>query len=270
MKAYILSFVLLYSSPSFSQCLKPPHGTLLFATICRDSILMAADSRASFEKDSLNIKTYYAHTDSVRKIFPLGYFQVMITGNTSYKDQFVENVILSFNEKLNPDSSMQKTFEKYKKYVTNKLKITDSVFDSVAYILAGYEKGIPKLLLSNFDKGVKMSSNILYTLISEPDAEKYYKRIDSLCKYQLPMINNLYNSYAKENVSIGGPLNIIQITKDNKINELRTFKFTKSYKSVTEYYKAILRCEVPVVYHYKWSEQWLKTAAKCAVKCKCD
>jgi hypothetical protein len=265
MKIYILSIALLFCFPSFSQCIKPPHGTLLFAIICQDGILMTADSRASFEKDSLNHKVYYAHTDSVRKIFPLGSFQVMITGNRSYNDDYIENLILSYNKQSNLDTSIQKTFENYKKYVVNLLKITDSLFNTVAYIAGGYENTVPKLLLSNFAEGVKTFTANLNSLLSEGDAEKYYRRVDSLCIYQLPMIRNMFKEYSANEMHVGGPINIIQITKGNKINKLQTFKFTKSYKSVTEYYKAILRNEVPVFYRYNWSKEFLMNGAKLVV-----
>jgi hypothetical protein len=265
MKIFILSIVLLFSFPSFSQYIKQPHGTLLFATICRDGILMTADSRASFEKDSLNYKVYYAHTDSVRKIFPLGSFQVMITGNRSYNDDYIENLILSYNKQLNLDTSIQKTFENYKKYVISLLKINDSLFNTVVYIVGGYENGIPKLLLSDFTGKISFTTTILEHWLSEQDAEKYYRPIDPLCIYQLPMIRNMFKQYSADEMNVGGPINIIQITKDNKINKLQTFKFTKSYKSVREYYKAMLRNKVPVVYHYKWSKEFLMKGAKLVV-----
>lgn len=256
----------------FSQPNLIPHGTLLIAYICDDGILLAADSRASWNKglDSNNNFIWYAHMDSVRKVYPLGFFQIMTTGITVYKSDLIENIIIEYNRKLKPDLSITQTFQNFKNYTKKKYKLTDSIFNEVTYIMAGYEKSVPTILYSD-SLGSVVSHTRLLRVVSDTSALKYLNPVYPFnTDYQIEMIENIFNESSRRHIFIGGPINMIKINPDNTVTNIKTFKFSKpSFKTEIEFFKAILDGKLDIKYHYSWSKSWLTFGLKCAVKCPC-
>lgn len=234
--------------------------------------MMAADSRSSWDKglDSSDNLIIYAHTDNVRKIFPFGYYQIMYTGISVYKNIPIESLIDDFNKKTNPDSGIVKTFDRFQRYVERRLKISYSAFTITKYLVGGYENSIPTIMWHD-SSGNTILHPVGGRFYSVAIAKSYYYTMFPVtCENHIGMVEDMFDSVSSKEIMVGGPINVIKISNDNSITELKTFEFKKTYKTQNDYFNDIVRGNVKIVYHYKWSEDFLMRGIKCALKCdKC-
>jgi hypothetical protein len=127
-KILILIFIwtlIFHCNIGFSQCIDfKTHGTLVVGVICDNGIVLSSDSRASFTCDCPESSTTYAYTDSDRKIFPLGKFQIAVTGNSFIKNEYWEELIIQYNKHNKNDSILHSIFHNFKIFVQKKLALT--------------------------------------------------------------------------------------------------------------------------------------------------
>ncbi len=126
-------------------------GSLVIGVICKDGILMAADTRSSFAVDSLGKLIPYASVDGFKKIMPLGKFYIGFTGYSSFNNKHLTKIIEDFNKTYFGKDLIIDTYKDFKKYLYQKYGISDSDLKFNQFIMCGYEKNVPTII--SFDTG---------------------------------------------------------------------------------------------------------------------
>ncbi len=111
MKYLFLIFLILYSFISTDQCEINENkikGTLIIATITKEGIVLAADSRGVMFDEGVK----FAYIDSIPKIFNLNQFTIAIAGYTAFGDKFLHQIIYDFSKTELSKSTFEGTFQK--------------------------------------------------------------------------------------------------------------------------------------------------------------
>jgi hypothetical protein len=259
MKYSVLALLMMLSLFSFSQDESQPHGTVVVGIICSDGIILAADSRSSYKKFAVGIKDafVYAYIDSFRKIFTLGKFKLAVVGKSDLKDKSWESVTMQYNKLNKSNDTVEAELNNFLSYLKTKIKIPDSLLLENQFLLAGYEKGRP-VIISKTPTGKQKIEKIGHRLISN-DCTLIGLRTATAtnCTAFSKAIEFGFNQCSKNDISVGGPINIIQIKSDNSVNTIKTFKF-KEYKTESASKKLILAKKIKVEYLYPQSESYLR------------
>lgn len=247
----------------FAQFKNHLHGTEIVSLICKDGIILAADSRASFTAyDSNSQKQFpYAAIDSTKKIFKLGSFQIGISGNLSVGNDFWSVIINKYNNKYQKLDNVDSTFSNFIFFIHHNLKIPDSLLYGNVFMLAGYEDGIPVVTSSNrLDiKLIQKKHKLLEGFCSNPIFnDKLVIHDKNLnCEKITPVVVDGFKRCSDEwKNGIGGPLNIIKISPNNSTQTLASFNFIK-FNSLTNLEKSILSKKTKVIYFLPQSEEML-------------
>ncbi|MFL9483802.1 hypothetical protein ACI6Q2_13575 [Chitinophagaceae bacterium LWZ2-11] len=252
MKFLLLLLNLLFTITTFSQIQNPnTRGTIIVSVICKDGIVMCADSRSSFTNQCQDGLTVTAYFDSVRKICTLGNYLIGVAGFSGLKGELWENLIDGYNKKYKSDSTLLKTFMNFKSYVSKKLNVSDhAIFNSV-FFMAGYENGSPLCLVID-SNGVKSVNKFPYRFYSDSSFGKYYNAHPLDPSHTIDVANFLEQRFfefykTKQAEMVGGPVMALEINNKNKIKELKTFKPLK-FKNVIELDKSILSGKTNLIF----------------------
>jgi len=211
MKNVVLCLLCLASIHSYAQPTTP--GSFTIAAICKDGILMAADSRSecSVGKDTVG---YY---DTVQKLFIFNDFAVANSGSASMGSDFFYHYLKEF-EKSASTCNAKDFLNSFLVFVRNSYPVYFDDLVNNPLIVAGYDKGVPFVLETSKGK---------FTT----EKAKGYKESDSLvnfttdffsmhtCKESVEIIERcMRDSVSKFHLetTVGGPLMALMITKDNK------------------------------------------------------
>lgn len=172
---FLLLPLSLISQPSKNNT----KGSLIISVICKDGILMAADTRSSFAVDSLGYLIPYASVDGFKKITRLGNFHVGLTGYNSFKNQYLTTIIEEYNKLSTPENSMKNTYKNFRSYLKDTIGVSDSFLIKNQFIISGFENGIPSIL--SYDSGYKknelLQTNFPNRLFSTNDFKPYFDTI---------------------------------------------------------------------------------------------
>jgi hypothetical protein len=256
-----MKFLLLLLFPLIcnSQINKSPKGTLLVALIRDDEIILAADSRGSFEGfDTFQKKNIVvAYIDSLQKIFSLSGYKIAITGDSHLYNYPWSYVVKRFNDRYRKKSSVEKTLIKFIGFAKRRFKANDSIINSNGFVIAGYEDNIPVAFIKHkFYNGIRQVKKYELTCTGRCFTEHY---ISPKRKVLDSVVNAIESAYIKctfDDVSIGGPTNIIVLQPHGKIVEKRSFQFLPS-RTISEYSQDILDGKVHVHYLYPSSKDLL-------------
>jgi hypothetical protein len=110
---------------------------------------MAADFRESFTQynDIAKKELPYGYVDSIRKIFPLGDFQVGISGTPNVGNIFWWHLVEKYDKKHIKESSLEAAFNRFKYFLKYDQKIPDSAMPVTAFVLAEYENKRPAIMV---------------------------------------------------------------------------------------------------------------------------
>jgi hypothetical protein len=257
----LLVFNLSFSQKNIISLKKQAHGTLVFTVICKDGILIASDSRASFTIGKGKSQKVYAYLDNNQKIFTIGNFKIGVTGLSMLNKQFISEIIEKFNKTFNPDSTLENTFNTFLSFLKIKMNVPDSsIFGENQYILAGYENSKPITLGISSGRTIR-EMRIGGLIHSDKNFEGYLKKPSNMeltCINIAPLLESAIYRFAddKNDNMIGGPIHIIQIGPDNTFFEIKSFN-TITFKTYKEYAEAILNNKLKVEYLYPDSKELL-------------
>ena len=272
MKRISLLTSIIISQFSFAQKASYPHGSLIVAVICNDGIIMAADSRASFTAYNVIAKKElpYAYIDSTRKIFPLGKYQIGITGNGNVGNDFWWNIIEKYNKKSPRNLSIENTFKHFRDYLHNKMNLHDSLLRGNVFFLAGFEDKTPVIMVADSlnDENLIRTNRIKHRFVSH-DCIKPNLILDDSLYYTgkiLPFIVEGFNKCSKLwELGIGGPNHIITINSQNKTETVSSFQF-KRFKTYLDFEISIINNETKVTHFFPETVEpftnWIKDNVK--------
>jgi len=263
--------VLLCSNSIFCQNISTnyrvrPHGTLIVGAICKDGILFASDSRASFTVGQGSSVKAYAFYENDQKIFTLGKFKIGIAGLSMLNKKFMYDITYDFNKRYKENENIEKTFVDFIEYLKTNMQLNDSIiFAENTFIIAGYENSKPIILGVNSSKRIRIDS-IGRMGHSDEDFKGYLQeaaKVDLICSNLTPILASAFVKFSndKKNNTVGGPIQIIQIKPDNTCIELKSFNPIR-YKSYKKMAKAILRNKLKVKYIYPESKDLLWNTLK--------
>lgn len=247
-----------------------PRGTLIVSLICKDGILIASDSRASFTIGKGENEKVYAYVENEQKIFTLTNFKLGMSGVSMLGKKYLSEITKDFNKKYGRDNTIEYSFGQFIKYLNTELNVNDStIFEENQFIVAGYENSNPVTL--GFSSKGKVTEERLGGLIhSDAKFEGYLSKPTNLeltCKNIAPLLEAAIYKFAEDrkDYKIGGPINIIQILPDNTFVEIKPLK-TITFKNYKEFAEAIINDKLKVEYLYSDSEEFLKKTLKEGIK----
>jgi hypothetical protein len=249
---------------SIAQNVNQLHGSIIGAIICTDGIVIAADSRASFTAYNtfFDREIPYASIDSTQKIFSIGNFEIAISGNLNVGNTFWTDLLIKFNRGQSKFDSPDTTFNKFKYFVTKKLKINDTLLRGNIFILAGYENGKAFILFIdsiNSKKYIRLH-DYPHSAFSNPcfDPKVYFRPGQFSCDYISKSIANGYLKCSGDFTNgIGGPSTILKINYDNSVTKIASFKY-KRWKTYLDLERAAYYGRINVIYHTPESKSILK------------
>ena len=248
---FIISCCIFYNTMIWSQTPQSPHGTLIGAVICYNGILLSTDSRGSFTAtDALTLKeTQYAYVDSLQKIFKIGSYHMAISGSTNVGNTYWSSLIAQFNASIKAGLTVEQTFDQFIRFLLEKKQIPDSVFTSSYFITVGYEGNLPVIIGTNGHPKSRTSTPT-DRIFSMPCIKNELQRLSAEAfKTEIVFLSlrTGYSSCSLGDKTIGGPVEILQITNGNKVKKLQNYKF-RSFINYEQFKKAISKKQIKVEY----------------------
>lgn len=194
-------------------------GTYLFAGICKDGIVIAADSRvAFFPDDRLLPSTAFAYFDRVQKLWPLKRIALCTAGPSMFNDRFMEYYIEQFRKTILNDSTGVYALQAFLNFIKYNFPNQYSQFLKLKIITAGYTDGKPGLYAYHDGKidyliggGAFIESDNTF------DFGKYYRE-KYTCKKMARILVRKIGARAKQlnlTTTVGGPIMILRISPNN-------------------------------------------------------
>lgn len=259
----LLNFISIYS---YSQQVLNVHGTIIVAMICDDGILIAADSRTAF--NIYNNDTVFAYVDSSKKIIKLDTFQLGQSGVEWIRGKSMQTIANEFTKSHKRKTSLNETFDDLITFMKDSIKVPDLDICNTTFIMAGYEKGKPKIM--KYDICVKKEMhdllNVMPSLFDFPPylAKIIPKGVGTKCSDRIPLLSKAMNDYIearKQCYTVGGPIYMIRINPNNSINFIKNFNGL-NFSTMAEFSDAILNESIHVNYLFPWSKKKLFDALK--------
>lgn len=269
--------LLLIPNCLFSQLSNAPHGSLIVAIICNDGILISADTRGSWTayNDIAKKELPYAYYDGNKKIFPFGNYLLGITGQTNVGNDFWWNIIEKYNKaykKKNAVDDMETCFKNFRYYISEKLKIPDTLSRGNVFILAGYEKGKPTIIgVDSFNSTVFLRVQKTKFRIATNDCIKPKLILDDSMYYCDNIVKVLKTGYKECSynweLGIDSNINVIKIDSSNSKKELVSQKFIR-FKDLNDFSSKIINGEVKVSHFFPETEKPFIDMLRKSIKAK--
>ena len=223
-------------------------GSYDLAAICKDGIVIAADSRGTFlQKDAV-----MAYFDTVQKVFPIKNCIVSVMGLIALNNRFISNYLKEFEltlpNNLTPDTLLMRLYLFFKQ----KYPAVMNDFARLHIICAGYKSAHANLCA--LDHGVRMTC-VTDTATMSGDSLSQFKKYtrefcaSKSCKYvgQLmeKAIRNYIKKYRKGN-EIGGPIMIIKISRAGNIEWIENKPTKSNWETANDFMKDFLNHKVTI------------------------
>lgn len=206
-------------------------GSYSLAAVCKDGIVIAADSRGVIFDDETNgNRTYYAFFDSVQKIFVLKNTVVCVTRLLSIQNVFISGFIAEAKRDLPDSLNPYDAIIRLREAVFNKSpKFFESFYD-LNIFSAGYVDseavmcGKQNRSIECF-KGAMVFSNDSLTQFSPYGKYSPDFCIERSCEEigKLMMQEIIHYSQAIDSITVGGPIYVLKITKEKGIQWLGAY-----------------------------------------------
>jgi 20S proteasome alpha/beta subunit len=215
-------------------------GTYSIAAICKDGVVLSADSRGAF----LRADTSIAYFDSIQKVFVVRNCLLSVVGLIALGDRFVTDYVTEFEKTLNKDISPDSCIISFMTYLSQFPKIKDDL-SGLNILTAGYKNGQPAICyivaktgsgqcaidsgIALQDKKINFGKGTIYD-------EKYC--LNHTCKEVSNVIEKAILDYAKKEnktSSIGGKVSIVSILKNKKIVWVKNMPIRQRWKTTKEF-----------------------------------
>ena len=221
------------------------HGSYFVAAICRDGIVIGADTRQSISKAfSSDIENeVVAFYDTSQKIYPMNGYAMAVMGNaTSFSDT---NWRYFYIKEFRKYMVKQKTLDLDIKYFFDFLKnnypkaYKDFLDNVLAF--ASFDNGMPTIFATGGGRKPKLITGYGFiTLDPLMNFDSYYNNEDS-CITMAKKIEKAILEYAEKNKKtdvIGGPITVLKISYNNEQTWLTPIPLDEGYCNFKEFFKA--------------------------------
>ncbi len=215
----ILAFLTLFNSLTYSQ-VTSTNGSFMIAAICKDGIIIGSDSRLTLKYKNGAI----GYIDSIQKIFPGKNYVIGLMGTANVNNYNVSYLTKRFTDSLpqmNEDVSF--TWFHWTKYIEKMIPKAKIDLNGMIFFLANYRNSKPNIYY-NYRNGTRVL--VKRSGFVEPDStifgSKYSSKIT--CKKATKLIKEAIYKYAKDKnkeLTIGGPIYFIKISKNNSVKWLK-------------------------------------------------
>lgn len=243
------------------------RGSYSITSVCKDGIIMAADSRGSLYFDEDNIIAYF---DTVQKIFIIKDCIISVTGTMAISNKFISFYLNEFSQYLpNTTYLPSDLLNEFHKYYCTLYPSLKPDFYKIHLTAARYSNKLP--LISVLEQGSIYSD--LYSVASDTLSEfNNYSSSDLLSKSDDEMgvlmkqcISNYTNKFNKHR-KIGGPIMILKVAPDNSITWRENMPTKENWDSVDEVYSDYLKGKVKFIFTKPETESefrnWLLNSRK--------
>lgn len=237
---------------SFSQRFK---GTFVIAAICKDGIIIAADTRLEVNKDGTptskmtDFDSYAYYFDSIQKIHPIRNFGFSSTGLASIGNNTLYYYLSNFEKSLNLNTTILEGSQKFFDYLRNTHPDVINQFLTMQIFMAGFEDGKPLLYLYEKQKSGYYDNGYLVS-DGNCDFAKHYNS-NLTCKQMSIIAEKTIRKFAKDQKqqhNIGGPIMILKISPDNKMTWLKNTPADNNFMHVTDIFKKYLEGKLKITF----------------------
>src|SRR6266498_67446 len=203
-------------------------GSYSIAAICRDGIVIAADTRGAsyYQENGIKEKEPLAYYDTIQKVFIVKKYALSVTGNIIIRDKFLSYYINQFNTSLPDDTNMQSFIKLFYHFIEKNYPACAKEFLRLQIFWCGYENNKPEICAINNGHYKCIVDLGSIQTDSASDFSDYYSR-KLTCKEAATLIESSIYRYAQKNSlthETGGPIMILKITPENKIVWLKNKK----------------------------------------------
>lgn len=264
MKKCALAFCsLIYSLLLFSQY--KVEGSIVVAVICKDGIVIGADSRATFVDDNGIVLGY---TDGMQKIFTARNFVMASTGLISLsKDKYLLHYYKKFDSSLIDDiPTMQSAIFKLHAFFKNQDSTVYKNFQKTFRTYCMFESDIPRLAFA-YNGSVRPVQDF-YSLEPFPELERV---VDSLKFFTFIQVEKLIeqgirNFTIRKNRQhyIGGPIIFLRMQRGNIFTWSKSSSTLFRWQNVCDFRKDYLNRRVKMTFIEPEYKNYLKNMSFCA------
>jgi hypothetical protein len=211
-------------------------GSYYIGAICKDGIIVGADSRGTFLDGNNNVMAYF---DTVQKVFALKRCIVSVAGLIAVGDRFVSDYLTEF-EKTLPDSiTPSEILSKLEFFFRTKYPDNISEFGQLHIVSYGFSKSDPVICAMDLRQcvlGSGVATGDSLTLFSSKyDAEFCRKHT---CIEIAPLIEREIKKYAINQripFKVGGPIMIVQVRLNGKISWMRNKPKRPNWRTINDF-----------------------------------
>ncbi len=238
-------------------------GTYSIAAICKDGVVLAADSRGAF----LRADTSIAYFDSIQKVFTVRNCLLSIVGLIAFGDKFVSYYVDEFEKTLKSDISPDSCITLFLVYLSQFPEIKNAV-SRINILSAGYKDEHPIICFivtktglgkCAVDSGIAIQDRKINFGKGTKYDEEYC--ISHSCKQVSKIIEKEILNYAKnenKTSSIGGKISIVCILKNKNINWIKNKPTKQRWKTKNEFISDYNSGKIKVTFFSADAREYLK------------
>lgn len=234
-------FVIFKSYPQIKMA-----GSYAITAICKDGIVMGADTRGTFLlKNTDSVLAYY---DTIPKIFVIRNCILNVMGLVGLGDRFMSSYIDEFSLSLHDNLPPQDCLRQLSIFLNSKYPQYSNDILKLKMFAIGYQGDSAILCNMNGNSGmcaIDLGIGMADTLTNFGDNRKYDNEycIKKKCTQVAKLIEKEILSYAikqSKTDKVGGPIMLIMVGRDNKITWLNHKSPHNKFDTVSELFKAYI------------------------------
>lgn len=200
-------------------------GTLIIVSVATDGILIASDSRATeLEVNAKDHKQWLVsgYVDSCQKIVIVRGVPIGCAGVDYFAGKELDQIVKNYNGTIKKDANSHLTFGQFVNYLTSQYPaekypmlsansyLSAYYFDDVVFI-SRVQHNSPNIYAQRGKGAITVAS----TDLAQPLIDKYIPVKNRTVAELKPLLEKVINEFSKIHLTIGGPITILKINKDN-------------------------------------------------------
>jgi hypothetical protein len=191
-------------------------GSFMVAVVCKDGILVAADSRGTVEDDGHRRLAYY---DGVQKVFPLGTNALAYTGTDFIQNLHFSALVREFS-KMSP-TGVDQIIPAFLQFSDQLPEVARLQFRKQSLVVAGYINGAPSICYYNEAQNIGSKYACGFGLVSSDRTtlDEYGTQLATTTSAEAaPLVEKAIKSYSRQHneITIGGPIYIRLLTSSGQ------------------------------------------------------
>jgi len=245
-------FLIILPVTLYGQADSNIHGSLIIMAVCKDGIMVAADSRGALNKTkdypcSDSISYYF---DTIQKIHIINNWVIANAGNAVFSQQknFLAYYISQYNKATNNNTTVLMGADGFMRFIKkNYSDVYDEFYSSNVLFFAGYENNKPTLIYISQTKGQLLVTHS-GTILSEECSFYNQYNPNYTCLQAATIAEKSILNYAKQSgktKSIGGPIMILKIAPNNTFSWIKN-EPKSDRKTLSDFYKDYLNGKLKI------------------------